>query len=184
MSTVTIPELSAASITADPPIDATSHTGALTLGENWDSITGELGFDTSNTRNPLCAAATSNSVPESRIVDGNGIVTLASCRGDAGVETSKTTNRPSPVPTKSVLPDNANAFTGIETLPISTGDCGFAAFTTFRLSASPRKAVVPETCTAKLESFGYIRVPRRFGVVPLTSKQANPPAPDPYTAPA
>src|ERR1700722_7355138 len=184
MSTVTIPELSAANMTADPPTCTTSQTGALTLGENCDSITGELGFDTSNTNSPLCAAATSNSVPESRIVDGNGIVVLAICMGDVGVETSKTTNRPSPVPTNSVLPDSANALTGMITLPISTGDSGLDASTIFKLSASPKNTVVPETWRAKLESFVYIKVPRRFGVLPLKSKQANPPAPDPYTAAA
>src|SRR5579872_2349933 len=145
MSTVTMPELSAANMTADPPNDTTSHTGALTPGENCDSIAGALGFETSNTNSPLCAAATSNKVPESRMVDGNGIVTLAICLGDAGVETSKTTNRPSPVPTNSVLPDSTSALIGIGTLPISTGDCGLDAFTTFRLSASPKKTVVPET---------------------------------------
>src|SRR5208282_4006803 len=145
MSTVTMPETSAANIRADPPNDATSHTGALMLGKNWDSIRGALGFETSNTNRPLCPAATSNSVPDSRIVEGTAIVTLAICVGDAGVETSKTINRPSVVPTKRVLPDRAKALTGIATLPISTGDCGLDAFTTFRLPASPKKTVVPET---------------------------------------
>ena len=145
MSTVTIPELSAANMTADPPNDMTSHTGEPTLGKNCDNITGVLGCETSNTNRPLAPAATSNRFPDSRMVEVTAVVTLAICLGDAGVETSKTTNRPSVVPTKSVLPDRANALTGIATLPISTGDCGLDAFTTFRLSASPKKTVVPET---------------------------------------
>ena len=126
------------------PNDTTSHTGTLTLGENCDNITGASAAKR-RISEPACPAATSNRVPDSRIVDGAGMVTLAICLGDAGFETSKTTNRPSPVPAKRVLPDSANALTGIATLPISTGACGFDASTTFRLSASPKKTLVPET---------------------------------------